>query len=481
MGPLLEFDLALPPRGSRTRLRALHAGLRRAILDGRLHPDLRLPSTRALARACAVSRTTAVLTYERLLSEGYVVARAGSGTFVATGLPRRARAVARAARAAGDRRLSGFWRFATEPRLPLAPLRFDFRLGSPDVGSFPCALWRRLLSRAVPGLSRVAPDLEDSAGRSALREGIARHVSFARAVACEAEDVIVTAGAQQAFDLLARVLVARPRLMVAVEDPGYAPLRTAFAAAGARLVAVPVDAEGLRVERVPAAARIICVTPSHQFPLGVPMSIERRTALLARAEAQGAVIVEDDYDGEFRFGGRPLDALQTLDRSQLVCYVGTFSKSLSPALRSGYIVAPPWARRALIAAKSCADGHADALVQEALAAFIAEGHLARHLRRMHRLYQRRRQLLLDTLSAKFSGWLQPMSSVAGLHLAAWLNPAIDAEALVARARQREVGVRSLRSFFLGRASRPGLVFGYGTIGEGEIEEGLARLRTLLPA
>ena len=210
-------------------------------------------------------------------------------------------------------------------------------------------------------------------------------MSFTRAVAARPEDVVVTTGAQQAFDLLARILVTPGRTLVALEDPGYPPLRAAFRAAGARLVPVPVDAEGLVVARVPRAAGIVCVTPSHQFPLGTAMSIERRTALLALAQARGLVVIEDDYDSEFRFGGRPLEALQTLDRSASVFYVGTFSKSLSPLLRTGFVVAPPWARDALVAAKRASDGENPPLPQEALALLIAEGHLARHVRRMRRV------------------------------------------------------------------------------------------------
>ncbi|WP_329955905.1 PLP-dependent aminotransferase family protein [Cupriavidus necator] len=226
--------------------------------------------------------------------------------------------------------------------------------------------------------------------RVQLREAIASHVSFARAVACGADDVVVTSGAQQAFDLIARVLVTPGKTVVAVEDPGYPPLRHAFAAAGARLVPVPVDDEGMQVDQLPAGARVICVTPSHQFPLGATLSLARRRALLAFARRHGAVVVEDDYDGEFRHGGRPLDALQTLDQDQLVWYVGTFSRSLFPGLRLGYAVVPPWARDAVVAAGQYTDWHSALLAQDTLAAFMAEGHLARHIRKMRAAYTGRR-------------------------------------------------------------------------------------------
>jgi len=312
-----------------------------------------------------------------------------------------------------------------------------------------------------------------------LREASARHVSFARAVACGPDDVIVTAGAQQAFDLLARILVTPGRTVVAIENPGYPPLRAAFAAAGAKLAPVRVDAQGLIVERLPHEARVVCVTPSHQFPLGSAMSAQRRAALLDFAQARGAVIIEDDYDGEFRFGGRPLDALQTLDRSQSVFYVGTFSKSLFPAIRLGYVVAPPWARGALVAAKQCADSHCGVLGQETLAAFIDEGHLARHVRRMRGIYAKRREAVLEALDRDFGRWLEPVPNVAGLHLAAFARPGIDVPAIVGRAREHSIGLSALRPYYLGTA-RAGLAFGYGAIDEHDIVEGLARLRRAWP-
>ncbi len=485
MSPLLELGLSLPRRGSRRRLRSLYEQLRAAILGGRLHPGLRLPSSRALAADYGVSRATVVATYERLLGEGYLIARSGAGTFVAHGLPAHAapaRVPARMPAASGsDPRLTAAWREAGDAPPPaVRRARYDFRIGVPDAEAFPTDLWRRLLGRAVREAGAAGGDDASPQGSPALRAGIASHVSFTRAVACRAEDVIVTAGAQQAFNLLAQVLVTPGRTPVAVEDPGYPPLHAVLRAAGARLAPVPVDAAGLIVERIPRAARVICVTPSHQFPLGTAMSLERRTALLELARARGAVIIEDDYDSEFRFGGRPLDALQTLDTGGTVLYVGTFSKSLTPALRTGFIVAPPWARAALTAAKRLHDGHQPTVLQDALALLIGEGHLARHVRRMRRLYERRRRLLLELLARDFAGLLEPVQSVAGLHVSAWLRSAGDAGALLTRARALDVGIQSLDGFYLGTRRRPGLIFGYGAIGERELAAGLARLRTLWP-
>ncbi len=479
MDPIFDLAIDLPPRGSRHILQALHGQLRAAILDGRLKPDLRLPATRALAEALGVSRNTAVATYDLLLSEGYLVARPGSGTYVADMLPRQ-RASMRTGAEIGDARLSPFWRSPPDIiRMGGPAVRDDFRVGLSDKALFPFEIWRRLSARALRGLSKAPAAYAPAEGRPELRAAIAKHISFARAVAAQADDVIVTSGAQQAFDLLARVLVT-PGMVVAVEEPGYPPMRNAFAAAGARVVGVAVDAEGLIVDQVPPAARIVCVTPSHQFPLGPAMSPHRRAALLDLARGTGAVIVEDDYDGEFRFSGRPLEALQTLDRGDCVFYVGTFSKSLFPALRLGFVVTPPWARTALAAAKQHADWHGPVLAQDTLAAFIDEGHLARHVRKMRKIYGERRQRLIEAMTAHCGGWLQPISGAAGLHLAARLDPAIDAGQMVERALAEGIRTQSLARYAIGPGAPNGLTFGFGMIATDRIEPAIRRLAKVRP-
>ncbi|WP_266170418.1 PLP-dependent aminotransferase family protein [Dyella subtropica] len=476
-----EFPLDLPARGSRQRLTALHAQLRAAILDGRLKAGLRLPATRELALALKVSRNTVVAAYDLLLSEGYLVARRGAGNYVADLLARRGVSRATAPEAGSDRRLAPYWRKALGPMAPMqvGSYTHDFRVGIPDSSPFPFDVWRRLSARAVRGLSKSPPLYGQSEGRPALREAIARHVSFARAVACEPDDVIVTSGAQQAFDLLARVLITPGRTTVAVENPGYPPLRAAFTAAGAKVVGVPVDEEGLIVDRLPAEARVIYVTPSHQFPLGVSMSPRRRAELLAFATAKQAVVIEDDYDGEFRYGGRPLDALQTLDRNGVVCYVGTFSKCLFPALRLGYLVTPPWLHAALAEAKQLTDWHCDVPAQDTLAAFIAEGHLARHVRKMRNVYAERRDVLLEALARHGGEHLQAWPSDAGLHLAAKLPRAVKAGHLIARAAEQHIRLEGLADYAWGRSAPNGLVFGYGMIAADRIEEAIRRVVKLL--
>jgi len=386
---------------------------------------------------------------------------------------------------APDRRLSEFWR-APPPYLLKAwasnsPSHMLFRLGVPDTASFPYHIWRRLLARSLRALAKVPAAYVDAEGRPLLREAIANHVSFARAVACNADDVVVTAGTQQAIDLLAKILVTPGKTVVAMEDPGYAPVRGVFLAAGAKIVPVPVDADGLMVDRIPTDARVICVTPSHQFPVGVAMSMRRRTELLEFARLHDAVIIEDDYDGEFRFGTTPRDALQTLDRSGSVFYVGTFSKSLFPGIRLGFVVTPPWAKRTIRAAKQVTDWHQPVLEQDALAAFISEGHMARHVRKMRKLYAERRELMISGLQAHFGAWLDPIPASGGMHLTALAREALDFDAIARSARQKNMDVRSLRALSATGHCQAGLVLGYGATSPEGITEGLLQLRRLFPA
>jgi GntR family transcriptional regulator / MocR family aminotransferase len=318
-------------------------------------------------------------------------------------------------------------------------------------------------------------------GLPTLREAIAGHVAFVRAVACTADDLVVTSGAQQAFDLLARLLVEPGRTCVAVEDPGYPPLRAAFAGMGARILGVPVDAEGLLVDRLPPGVRVICVTPSHQWPTGAIMSAARRTALLAYAQRNGSVIVEDDYDGEFSYEASPHDALQTLDRAACVFYVGTFSKSLFPALRKGFLVAPAWSRSALLDIKRCVDSHGDVMTQATLSAFIAEGHLARHIGRMRRLYLQRRNAMSQGLAKHLGGLLRAMPGNAGLHLAVQIVPASQSGRLVNLAKQFLPGCMAMSGLAMHPLERPALCIGYGNVDLAAIDLAIERLGAALLA
>jgi GntR family transcriptional regulator/MocR family aminotransferase len=482
MEPVFPFPLSLRQRGQGTLRHALHQQLRAAILDGRLPAGLPLPATRRVAAALGIARNTVVASYDLLIAEGYALPRKGARAAVADVATRRPARPRHQARTFDDPRLNSAWRTPLQPASPADPLPARcFRLGMPDSRHFPHDIWRRLVARSLRAWARQGFRYPPSEGLPELREAIAHHVAFTRAVACTGGDLVVTSGAHQAFDLLARMLVTPGRTRVAVEEPGYPPLRAAFAAAGAHLVPIPVDDHGLRVECLPDDVRIVSVTPSHQSPTGVALSLQRRTALLDFARSRGAVIVEDDYDGEFRFGGRPLDALQTLDRDALVFYVGTFSKSLFPSLRLGFVVAPAWARQALVTVKQCVDAHCESIMQSTLAAFIRDGHLARHVRRMQPIYAARRAALLDGLRRELGDWLQPIPSEAGLHLAARIRAHAPAETVIAKARQYLPGIQSTAEYALAPPQEPALAFGYGAIDAEAIAPALARLRRALEA
>jgi GntR family transcriptional regulator/MocR family aminotransferase len=478
MEPLFELALRIPPRGSRHMLRSLYAQLRDAIVDGRLKAGQRMPSTRALATLYRLSRNTAIAAYDSLSSEGYLHSRHGSGTYVAKVVPRLVQRKPVLGNGTFDVRLNPLWRDLQPPRqAPVAiEPKVSFQVGAPETRRFPFEVWRRLLLRVQRRLSQSPADMRDSQGSLALRQAIAQHASLTRAIACGPDDIIVTAGAQQAFDLLARILITPSRTVVAIEDPSYRRLQGVLQAASARIAPVAVDRDGLIVDRLPPQARVICVTPSHQFPLGMVMSVGRRTALLEFARAHDAVIIEDDYDCEFRFGTAPLDALQTLDRLEHVFYVGTFSKSLFPGIRLGFVVAPPWARAVLAAAKQYADGSCPELMQETLATFITEGHLARHVRKMRQVYAERRSTLLEGLETQLSQWLEPVPAAAGLHITALCKSSVNEQKLLEQAQRCGVALSALRPCYLNEPKRGGFVLGYGATDRSAITAGLSLLR-----
>lgn len=350
----------------------IYRQMRDGVLTGRLRPGDRLSASRELARTLGVSRMTVTVAYERLLAEGFATSRVGDGTFVSRHASRPGRDAGRDA-IESPLRPQCVWQSISLPTAFAQPAVFDFRTGIPDASLFPHTTWRRLVGRTLRAGALTA-GYGDSAGRLDLRQAIAAHIGVSRGVVVSADDVTVTNGTQQALDILARVLLAAGD-RVAVEDPGYAPPRRLFEALGARVVGVPVDHEGVIVKAIPRRVRLIYVTPSHQYPLGVSMTLLRRQALLAWADRHNAAIIEDDYDSEFRFGGRPLESLHTLDRSRRVLYVGSFSKTLSPSLRLGFIVVPRALRSAVHRAKFVADWYTSTLEQAALARFIEEGGL----------------------------------------------------------------------------------------------------------
>jgi GntR family transcriptional regulator/MocR family aminotransferase len=369
------------------------------------------------------------------------------------------------------------WDEVPDPPRGFAPSpEFDFRSGVPDVRRFPFDTWRRLTSSQLRETKADGLTYGDPRGHAGLRAAIARHIGLSRDVRAEAGDVLVTNGAQQAVDLVARVLL-RPGDCVAVEDPGYPPPRFLFDTLGAETAGVPVDDQGIVVARIPAGCRLVYVTPSHQFPLGMAMSLSRRLELLAWAEKNDAAIIEDDYDTEFRFAGRPLEPLYSLDTSHRVVYVGSFSKVLSPALRLGFLVAPPSLRDALVKAKFLSDWHSPNPAQAALAEFVDSGGFAGHIRKMRREYETRQRLILKILRRDFADVLTPIASSAGLHLSALSE--FDARPYARAAGRDGISLYALDSFSMGKSGRSGLVFGYGAIPVTQIEPGLRRLRALM--
>jgi GntR family transcriptional regulator/MocR family aminotransferase len=467
----LVIDLAGSAAGEKTVL--VYRSLRVAIVDGRLPAGHRLPPSRALAADLGVARGSVATAYERLAAEGFLTSRVGSGTFVAemprAGRPRRLPADPLRPRAG--------WAFepvVTGGEEP--PPRYDFRSGIPDATLFPFDTWRRLLSAELRLRANGPGTYAPPAGHPALRAAVARSLGYGRSVRATADDVLVTNGTQHALDLIARVLL-RPGDTVAVEEPGYPPAGRLFASFGARVVRVPVDEEGLVVAALPGNARLVYTTPSHQFPLGGAMSLDRRRELLDWARTRPVAIVEDDYDSEFRFSARPLEPLYSLDTHGRVLYVGTFSKSMLPMLRTGFALIPPGLRGAVTAARQLSDGYGQMAVQAALARFIDEGQLARHVRRAQKAYAERRARILAALTALPS--LQVLPSAAGLHLTARLRQG-DARRVTMAAEAVGLGIEDLARYSAEDSpTRAGFVFGFGAINPSLLDEGMALFADLL--
>ncbi|MDR2308266.1 MAG: PLP-dependent aminotransferase family protein [Paucimonas sp.] len=457
----------------------LYQQLRAGIDSGHLAAGTQLPPTRLLAEQLGISRKTVAEAYSRLTYDNLLSGVVGRGTFITPRRPLQPESAEPLPLAAADTLERWRQRATVLGRRTLdAPSRYDFVGGASSKAQFPYDQWRTCLQYALRRSQRHTERQFSSQGLPELREAIAHHIAFARGVHCAAADVLVCNGAQQALDLIARVLV-EPGCKVAMEDPGYPPARQLFLALGAQLQAVPVDDQGLCVEQIEPGTRLIYVTPSHQFPLGMPMGEQRRQALLTRAAELGALIIEDDYDCEFRYQGPAAEALQRLDRHGLVAYVGTFSKTLLPELRLGYAILPAAVLQAACVAKHLTDWHSPSLQQWALARFIGEGHLNKHIRRCHEVYSARRERILARLDSDLAPWLRAVPASAGFHLSALAEPAVDVELLVNLARKVEVGLYSLAPFFSQAPVRPGLLLGFGAIELLDIDPALDRVRDTL--
>ena len=473
--------LSLERTGAVPLQRQVYAALREAILAGRLPPGTRLPSTRTLANELGAARNTVVGAFEQLAAEGYVEARVGDGTRVATVLPetflhaRRSHVVPPSSASAPN--LSRRGRALVAVRRPLPDVsRRAFQPGLPALDEFPRELWARLLGRRSRVPARGSLGYSHPAGLPSLRHAIAAYVGGARGVTCDADQVIVVAGAQAGLDLACRLLLDAGDAAW-IENPGYLGARGALLGAGARLVPVPVDEEGIDVEagRHAGPARLVYVTPSHQFPLGATMSLARRLALLAWAAEAGAWVVEDDYDSEYRYSGRPIAAMQGLDPAGRVVYVGTFSKTMFPALRAGYLIVPPALVDAFGVAVRLTGQQVPTADQAALGDFITEGHFAAHVRRMRALYAARREHLVASLRRRLSGILEVVPSEGGMQLAATLPSGVDDVAASRAADAVGIVAPPLALYHLGTRRRRGLHLGYASVREREMGPAVERL------
>jgi GntR family transcriptional regulator / MocR family aminotransferase len=481
----LTPHLALQREGGEAMHRQLYASFRSAILEGVFAPGMRLPSTRALANDLGVSRTTVLQAFERLVSEGYATARSGAGTRVATTLSttahrRSSMRVERSGPRAPDRtpRLSRSTMAVLDefknprPAFQMVP----FALGIPAIDEFPVALWARLIGRLWRTRAAEMLGFTDVRGFPPLREAIAQYVMTARGVRCTADQVLVVNGAQHGIDLMARMLLD-PGDTVWVEDPGWRPMRATLRAAGAQLVRVPVDGQGIDVhegERRAPNARLALVTPSYQAPLGVALTLERRLALLDWAARADAWVLEDDYNGEYRYDTDPIPAVQALDRAERVIYVGSFSKTVAPGLRVGYLVLPLSLVSVARTTRLASDMHTSVAEQAVLAEFLSGGHFARHIRRTRELYRQRQSDLLELGARLTPGLLEMRAAPAGMRLLALLPLGVDARAVSWAAAERGVQVTPLsrsapKSITNGRE---GLLLGYAAYDRAAMESAL---------
>jgi GntR family transcriptional regulator/MocR family aminotransferase len=467
----------------------LYVRLRDAILEGRLRQGKKMPSTRALCEQLSVSRNTVLAAYSQLRAEGYVGTRSGSGTYVATDLPEdllSARPRAPVATRAGDpslisRRGQLIVDSNPVPRRNWSRLE-PFYPGIPAFDLLPLDIWRRLLSRHMRQ-QRTMPLFHygPAEGLGRLRDVIADYLVTSRGASCTPDQIIVVSGSQQAVDLAARVLLD-PGDAVWFEDPGWHGARSAFLAAGAKVVPVPIDHDGLdlaEAKRTTPDARLAHVTPSHQFPLGVTMGLVRRLGLLDWAATSSAWILEDDYDSEFRYSGRPLPALQGLDTAGRVIYTGTFSKVLFPSLRLGYMIVPEALIEPFRAAHALSDRHTPMIDQAVLADFFLEGHFDRHLRRMRAAYAEKQELMLERLHTRLPDVLEVEPDAAGMHLVAWLPDGVDDISIAERCAQGGISTPPLSYYMMNRPRRGALMLGYTGVSHPRIKVGVQQLAVVL--
>jgi len=481
-----SFNLLLPARGTKTpACRWLYAALRADVLAGRLRPGSRLPATRDLARQYGLSRGTVVNAFDELKSEGYLHGSRGSGTYVSSVLPEHLLQVAQkpiqelSVKKQQSRKLSGYaQRVQLFPNLESRPTR-AFRANLPALDLFPSKIWTQIAARRLQRLS--IPQLLgcDTMGYFPLRTAVADYLNTSRGTQCKPEQVMIVSGMQEALDLAGR-LILNPGDQVCLEEPGYPGAAMVFEALGAKICSVSLDGEGMELPGTRARqAKLIYVTPGHQFPVGTTMTLARRLQLLEWARRSGALIFEDDYDSEFRYTGRPVPALQGLDRHGVVLFAGSFSKVLFPSLRLGYLVLPPDLVECFAATKSVVNRHAPPFEQTVLCDFIVDGHFGRHLRRMREVYAERLSILMQSARQRLAGLLEISSVEAGLQTVGWLHPGVDSEAATRAAEARKVEVMPLSVYSRRPMQRQGLQMGFAAVNTKEIKRGVHQLAIVL--
>lgn len=490
MGPFEESaemkkKLPILIKGDGTLQNRLYHSIRTEILEGRLPPGSRLPSSRSLSQESQVSRNTVLAVLDQLAVEGYTVGKVGSGTYVSDTLPDNLMSVpARSSSqttlkpsvlSQGKRAttLTSFWRKIK----PSGDSPRPFALGMSALDEFPVSVWGRLLGRCWRDSHDEIVNRTWPTGHPSLRKAIAAYTQASRGLQCTEDQVLIVNGTQQAISLAAQVLLD-PGDPVWMEDPGYDCARVIFTAAGAKIHPMDVDSEGLDVQAGVSScpyARLAFVTPSHQFPLGITMTLPRRLALLDWARKNDAWIFEDDYDHEFRYSGRPIQALQGLDRHHRVIYTGTFSKMMFPGLRLGYMVLPPSLVESFLSAKYFSDAQSSALEQMTMAAFIEGGYYAGHVRRVRRLCSERQSVFVESMTKYLSGKLEVRRLEAGLHLIGWLQKGANDRELAQLCDEAGISVHPLSRYSIRPLARTGLVMGYAAYNAAAIRAGARKL------
>ena len=473
--------------------RQIYETIRRRILSGEFSARMRLPASRVLARQLGVSRITVVNAYEQLFAEGYLEGKTGAGTFVAAQLPedllhieKRKITATQQSKNPLPPRLSSFGERlqekAVESIRAQAIATFQpFQNGLTAVDKFPFEIWSRIAARLNRNPPRQILGYGDPQGYLPLREAVAAHLKSARGVNCTPAQVLITSGAQQALDLTARIFLSE-KDSVWIEDPCYQEAKSVFAATGANVVSIPVDDEGFNLAAAPkgsARAKLIYVTPSHQYPLGVTMSLPRRLALIEWANQNDAWIIEDDYNSEFRYTGRPLASLQGLDRDGRVIYIGTFSKTIFPSLRIGCLVVPPNLIDIYTIARALNDVHSSLIEQAILTEFIAEGHFARHVRRMRTLYEERQKILVEECEKQLGELLEVKRADAGMHLVGWLPEGVSGVNISRQAAEQNLKFAPISAYCVSKLPRDGLILGYTAFDKRLIKNTVKKLKAIL--